>query len=81
MESIKNIIRSICCFSHNFHRIKTNYECEICRSSGNPPNILGKFIKINDYQVECNGCNNIFDVVETCKEVPIPVASCVIIRD
>jgi hypothetical protein len=77
-----NIIKSICCLYHNnnFERIKTNYECKNCASSGRPPNILGNFIKINDSQVKCNGCNTIFKVVNVLEEQNIPVVSCTIER-
>ena len=84
MVSIINIMRRICCFNidlnNNFDRIKTNYECNVCMSSGRPPNMLGRFIKINDSQVECNGCNTIYNVATPYEYPIIPVASCTIER-
>ena len=38
-----------------------NYHCPVCKSSGKIPNLVGKFIKINEYQFKCNGCNSIFN--------------------
>jgi hypothetical protein len=32
-------------------------------NSGRPPNMLGRFIKVNDTQQKCNGCNTIFTTV------------------
>lgn len=49
----------------NISKIKerngVNYDCPICRDSKKAPNLVGKFIAINDYQFKCSGCNNLFD--------------------
>jgi len=87
MESIGNIIKQLFSLvasnnsNYQDHRIKTNYYCTVCRSTGRPPNILGKFIKINDTQEKCNGCGTIFNVVKTDGDSYIPIASCIMIRD
>ena len=38
-----------------------NYNCPVCKNSGKNPNLVGKFIEINEYQFKCNGCNSIFN--------------------
>ena len=38
-----------------------NYDCPVCKKSGKIPNLVGKFIEINEYQFKCNGCNSIFN--------------------
>jgi transposase-like protein len=38
-----------------------NYHCPMCKSSGKIPNLVGKFIEINEYQFKCNGCNSYFN--------------------
>ena len=38
-----------------------NYHCPVCKSSGKNPNLVGKFIEINEQQFKCNGCNSIFN--------------------
>jgi hypothetical protein len=38
-----------------------NYDCPVCKSKNNPPNLVGKFVSINDYHFKCTGCNNIFN--------------------
>lgn len=87
MESIGNIISSIFSFimysNTNFdtNRIKTNYDCEVCRSTGRPPNILGRFIKINESQEQCNGCGTTYQIVQATQVSTIPVAQCVMVRD
>ena len=87
MESIGNIISSIYSFivnsNTNFdnNRIKTNYDCEVCRCSGRPPNMLGRFIKINELQEKCNGCGTTYHIVQAAQVSTIPVAQCVMIRD
>ena len=43
----------------NENRIRTNANCAICIKSGRPPNMLGRFIKVNDTHQKCNGCNTI----------------------
>jgi hypothetical protein len=37
-----------------------NYDCKVCRDSGNLPNILGRFYIINEKECICNGCNTIY---------------------
>lgn len=79
MYSIKKMIRLLCCFNidlnNNFHRIKSNYECNVCMSSGRPPNMLGRFIKMNDTQVVCNGCNTMYNIAPVCEDPIIQVVS------
>lgn len=38
-----------------------NYNCPVCMSSGNLPNIGGRFFIINKTECQCNGCNSIFN--------------------
>uniref|UniRef100_A0A6C0ESH6 Uncharacterized protein n=1 Tax=viral metagenome TaxID=1070528 RepID=A0A6C0ESH6_9ZZZZ len=40
-----------------------NYNCHICKENGNIPNILGRFFQIDEYHIQCNGCNTIFQKV------------------
>ena len=44
-------------------QVPVNYNCHICKESGNVPNILGRFFHINRDQIRCNGCNTIFTKV------------------
>lgn len=87
MESIGNLISSIYSFlvysniNFDIQRIKTNYDCRVCRSTGRPPNMLGRFIKINDEQEQCNGCGTTYQVVQPVQLMTIPVAQCEMIRD
>jgi hypothetical protein len=88
MNPIRNIINYFNSWvsSGNFHfddnRIKTNYYCAVCQSTGRPPNMLGRFVKINNLQEQCNGCGTIFNVVTHNPDTQhIPVATCVMIRD
>ncbi len=87
METIGNIYKSIYSVfansSYNLDttRIKTNYDCEVCLSTGRPPNILGRFVRINDIQEQCNGCGTIYQIVTPVQTSSIPVAQCVMIRD
>lgn len=38
-----------------------NYYCEICKKTGQLPNILGKFIIEHETgKVTCTGCKNVF---------------------
>ncbi len=43
---------------------KCNYQCPICRLSGNTPNIAGKFFIINDQQCQCNACGTIYKITD-----------------
>ena len=49
----------------NISKIKerhgVNYYCPVCKNSNKVPNLVGKFILINDYQYKCSGCNSIFN--------------------
>jgi transposase-like protein len=49
----------------NLSKIKerhgVNYHCPICKSTKKVPNLVGKFIQINDNQFKCIGCNSIFN--------------------
>ncbi len=66
MNILNNILKSMVCSSNlDDGRIKTNYDCEVCKKTGRPPNMLGRFIKINDFQKQCNGCKTIVDVCTT----------------
>ena len=38
-----------------------NYHCPECKKTKKTPNLVGKFVLINDHQFKCNGCNSIFD--------------------
>lgn len=38
-----------------------NYDCPVCKNTNKPPNLVGKFVLINEEQFKCNGCNNIFN--------------------
>lgn len=41
-------------------KMHCNYDCTICKKSGNVPNILGRFIIIENDNFKCTGCNNMF---------------------
>ncbi len=87
MEMIGNIFKSIYsifanpAYSFDTNRIKTNYDCEVCQSTGRPPNMLGRFEKINNEQEQCNGCGTVYQVVTPEQTSSIPIAQCVMIRD
>lgn len=38
-----------------------NYDCPVCKQSGNLPNLKGRFFLIDEFRCQCNGCNTIFD--------------------
>ena len=38
-----------------------NYDCPVCKKTNRPPNLVGKFVLVNDYQYKCSGCNTLFD--------------------
>jgi hypothetical protein len=48
------------CFKLNTKRYACNYNCEICKKSGKTPNILGKFIVIDNNNILCTGCRIVF---------------------
>ena len=48
-------------FSKIKQRNGVNYYCPVCKSSSNPPNLVGKFVSINEEHFKCNGCNNVFN--------------------
>ncbi len=87
MEIIGNILKSIysvfanSSYNLDTHRIKTNYDCEVCRSTGRPPNMLGRFVKISDNQEHCNGCGTVYQIINPSQVETVPVAQCVMIRD
>jgi hypothetical protein len=56
-----------CCF--NTKPRACNAHCKVCKKSGQTPNILGKFVIIeNDSEkVICTGCKNVF-TKEECAE-------------
>jgi hypothetical protein len=87
METIGSIFKSIYSvfvssgYNLDTTRTKTNYECEVCLSTGRPPNMLGRFIRINDNQDQCNGCGTVYQIVTPVQTNSIPVAQCVMIRD
>ncbi len=95
MESIGNYLKQFFSFGssnnmfYSSRRIKTNYECGVCRSTGRVPNMLGRFIKISNTQEQCNGCGTIYtnvttittDTTSSNTNHVVPVASCVMIRN
>jgi hypothetical protein len=40
---------------------KCNALCPMCKSSGQIPNLAGRFFLIENDMCQCNGCNTIFD--------------------
>ena len=46
-------------FSTNM-RNACNYNCNVCKKSGKLPNILGRFVVIENNKMKCTGCNHIF---------------------
>lgn len=54
------------CLHFNTKRYACNYNCSICKKSGKIPNILGKFV-IVDNNVICTGCKNTF-TKEECEQ-------------
>ena len=49
------------CLSKNvYHEQPVNYMCPVCKKTGNPPNISGRFYIVNSKECICNGCNTIF---------------------
>jgi hypothetical protein len=54
------ICSKICSLGADDEVKNVNYNCPICRSTNNPPNIAGRFFIINDKECQCNGCNTIF---------------------
>ena len=38
-----------------------NYDCPVCKNTNKPPNLVGKFVLINEEQFKCTGCNNTFN--------------------
>ena len=48
------------CLKLNTKRSGCNYNCKICKKSGKTPNMLGKFTVIDNNNVLCSGCKNIF---------------------
>lgn len=49
--------------------IACNYDCPICQKSGNIPNLLGRFILIENDKMKCTGCNNLFTREELAKQL------------
>ena len=49
------------CLSKIRERDGVNYDCPVCKKSGKVPNLVGKFILINESQFKCTGCNSIFN--------------------
>lgn len=49
----------------NISKIKerngVNHDCPVCRNTKNVPNLVGRFILINDYQFKCSGCDSVFN--------------------
>jgi hypothetical protein len=50
----------------NQEPIKVNYNCPVCRKTGKPPNAAGRFFLLNEYEWQCNGCNEIFYRADVC---------------
>jgi len=48
-------------FSKIKQRNGVNYHCPVCKNTNNPPNLVGKFVSINEEHFKCNGCNNVFN--------------------
>lgn len=48
-------------FSKIKERNGVNYNCPVCKKTNKAPNLVGKFILINDNQFECSGCCSIFN--------------------
>ena len=71
MESIKNITNCICYSigNYNFNKIKTKYECIVCKSLGRPINTLCDFKKIDESQIKCYECNIINMLIESSEQV------------
>jgi hypothetical protein len=42
-------------------RNSVNHDCPVCRNTKKTPNLVGRFILINDYTFKCSGCNSIFN--------------------
>jgi hypothetical protein len=57
--------------SNFFTRKTVNYDCVVCKLSGQTPNILGKFVVINDKEYKCNSCDSVFKK-EYCSECRKP---------
>ena len=53
-----------------FTRKSVNYDCSVCKLSGKTPNILGKFVVINDKEYMCDSCKSVFkkDFCSECKK-------------
>ena len=51
-------MKSFCCFSTE--RQACNYYCKVCKSSGGVPNILGRFIILDNKNIFCTGCKSEF---------------------
>lgn len=48
-------------FSKIKERNGVNYHCPVCKNTNKSPNLLGKFVSINENHFKCAGCNNIFN--------------------
>lgn len=48
-------------FSKIKQRNAVNYDCPVCKTKNNPPNLIGRFFSINENQFKCTGCNSIFN--------------------
>jgi recombinational DNA repair protein RecR len=47
-----------------------NYDCLTCRQTQNVPNLLGKFVVLNETEYQCNSCNTIYkkEFCQICKK-------------
>lgn len=48
-------------------RIACNYYCKVCKQTDKLPNILGKFVIMEDGRMSCTGCKNEFTKEESSK--------------
>ena len=48
-------------FSKIKKRHGVNYHCPVCKKTNKPPNLVGKFVLINDLHFQCSGCNALFN--------------------
>jgi hypothetical protein len=49
----------------NISKIKerngVNHDCPVCKNTKKVPNLVGRFILINEYQYKCSGCDSLFN--------------------
>lgn len=54
-----------CCF--NRERVASNARCEVCKKTAIPPNILGKFVVLENDKTNiiCTGCKTVLEKKKT----------------